>query len=111
MSDIVAIHKSGLGFNVPNFIKTRRNILFPQISKTDVENKNPFLLEEVEEQQQLDVIEVAIVSQTIKLLYYTLIVLEEDDDDDKTNEEDVTKKIKNTSMKKKKSGSSGRGFG
>ena len=80
LNDIVAIHQSGLGLNVPNFITTRRNILFPE------QNNNPLLLleeEEEQQQRQLDVIEVAIVSQTIKLLYYALLVLEDDEEDEK----------------------------
>jgi hypothetical protein len=72
LDDLVAIQTSGLGLNTETFVERRKDILFP-----DPLAVNPLLVY----QDQIDPIQFAIVSQTIKLLYFTLLMDTGDDDD------------------------------
>lgn len=78
LDDLVAIQTSGLGLNIETFVERRKDVLFP-----DALAVNPLLVE----QDQIDPIQFAIVSQTIKLLYFTLLMDTGDDDDDDYNDE------------------------
>lgn len=104
LNDLVAVHESGLGLNIENFVESRRDVL--GIKMID----NVLALEESAE----DDLRVAVVSQTIKVMYNTLIVLE-----DEQRVEDLAAEFEvegggNASKKSKKKGkksSGGRGFG
>lgn len=71
IDDLVAIQKSGLGLNAQAFVERRQEHFFPTATN------NPLLLDE---QDAIDPIDKAIVSQTIKVLFYTLLVLADDGD-------------------------------
>ena len=103
VKDLVAIHESGLGLNIDNFVESRRDLL-------GIRTSNVLALEETAE----DDVQFAVVSQTIKVMYNTLVVLA----DEKAMEDlaaDIEQKTTSSSRavkkKKGKKSSGGRGFG
>jgi hypothetical protein len=109
LNDLIAIHQSKLGLNVNQFIKSRKEILFPtnntqddnndnekEISKKKKNNNNNILaldnddddnnssprpvVDEMNNDINIDPMEYAIVAQTINVLYNTLEVLSDDED-------------------------------
>ena len=96
LNDLIAIHQSKLGLNVNQFIKSRKEILFPtnntqddnndnekEISKKKKNNNNNILAldnDEMNNDINIDPMEYAIVAQTINVLYNTLEVLSDDED-------------------------------
>merc|ERR1712238_318823 len=72
LEDLVAIHNSGLGLNVNQFISTRKDILLPPTKKNKNKN-NPLMLEENDDEE--DLVQLAVVTQTVKLLHTALEVL------------------------------------
>jgi hypothetical protein len=114
LEDLIAIQKSGLGLNTETFVERRRDILFPENAQG---NQNLLLIE----QEQINPIQFAIVSQTIKLLFYTVLVDAEDrapanvepslsrpENHDPSDEAAATS---STSQQKNQSNRGGRGFG
>lgn len=105
LGDIVAIHKTGMGLNVNQFVASRKDILMPK--------NNVLVLEGGPEDN--DLVRLAVVTQTINVLYTTLQVLEEDDlnDADVDGKTDRPPKSPSASSqnKKKRSRKSGKGFG
>jgi len=101
--DLVAIHKTGMGLNANKFVESRRDILLPETTTAT----NPLALEE---EDNVDPLQLAVVTQTINVLFTTLLVLEQEESD---VSEETNEPILKTSPKKKnkKSGSSGKGFG
>jgi len=117
LEDLLAIQRSGLGLNTETFVERRKDILFPENAQR---GQNPLLIE----QEPIDPIQFAIVSQTIKLLFYTALVDAEDRAPPPTvepslsrpeNQDDPSKKssatTSQTSRGKNKSNGGGRGFG
>eukprot|EP00532_Pseudo-nitzschia_australis_P011636 CAMPEP_0168217488 /NCGR_PEP_ID=MMETSP0140_2-20121125/7281_1 /TAXON_ID=44445 /ORGANISM="Pseudo-nitzschia australis, Strain 10249 10 AB" /LENGTH=261 /DNA_ID=CAMNT_0008145261 /DNA_START=343 /DNA_END=1128 /DNA_ORIENTATION=- len=117
--DLVAVHQTGMGLNVNQFVASRKDMLL-----LEPKNKNILVLDDEEENE--DPVQLAVVTQTINVLFTTLVVLEEEakSDDSTTNDSNSSSNSKNknnshgessskpsTSKNKKKSGSSGRGFG
>jgi len=100
--DLVAIHKTGMGLNANKFVESRRDILLPETTAA-----NPLALEE---DDVVDPLQLAVVTQTINVLFTTLLVLEQEESD---VPEEINEPILKTSpkQKNKKSGSSGKGFG
>ncbi|OEU08356.1 hypothetical protein FRACYDRAFT_250150 [Fragilariopsis cylindrus CCMP1102] len=109
LNDLIAIHQSKLGLNVNQFIKSRKEILFPtnntqddnndiekEISKKKKNNNNNILaldnddddnnssprpvVDEMNNDINIDPMEYAIVAQTINVLYNTLEVLSDEED-------------------------------
>ena len=109
LNDLIAIHQSKLGLNVNQFIKSRKEILFPtnndnnqdkndndnekEIRKNnnnnilaldnddDDNNSSPRpVVDEMNNDINIDPMEYAIVAQTINVLYNTLEVLSDDED-------------------------------
>ena len=121
LDDLVAIQRSGLGLNIETFVERRKDILFPEEAQGG--GQNPWLIE----QEPIDPIQFAIVSQTIKLLFYTAALLEDTEDRAPANGEpslsrpenhdDPSKKLSATKSpnmsrgKNKSNGGGGRGFG
>merc|ERR1712238_335392 len=106
LDDLVAIHNTGLGLNVNQFISTRKDILLPP-QKKNKNNTNPLMLEENDEND--DSVQLAVVTQTVKLLYTTLEVLAGEGSDKYSYavEEDDGEPAASSSS----SSSTGRGFG
>ena len=103
LGDIVAVHRTGMGLNVNQFVASRKDILMP--------TRNVLVLEDGPEDQ--DLVQLAVVTQTINVLYTTLVVLEEDLDDadvDMKTERPSTSSSA-SSQKKKRNRKSGKGFG
>lgn len=109
LADLVAIHQSGLGLNVNRFVGTRRDMLL-----VPSDQKNILALEDAPD--DVDLMKLSVVTQTIRVLYTTLDVLSEDDDDEETELEEepqsksaspIDKKEKNS---KKKTKTDGKGF-
>ena len=106
LKDLVAIYESGLGVNIDNFVESRRDVL-------GIQTSNVLALEGTPE----DNMQLAIVSQTIKVMYNTLIVL----DAERAAEAleylaELEREIGDTKNKRKKprkgnTSSGGRGFG
>ena len=96
LSDLVAIQKSGLGLNLQNFVAARKDILLPKSSI--------LALDDAED----DPVQLAIVSQTIQVLFNTAVVVSEEEQEQTTTGVDKGKKSYKT-LKKKSSG--GKGFG
>jgi len=114
--DLVAIHRTGMGLNVNQFVASRNDVLLPK--------GNVLVLEDGPEDD--DLMRLAVVTQTINVLFTTLVVLVEDDDEDDDSSDATTaavgeeemppsksSSVSSTQKKKKnnKTGSSGRGFG
>jgi hypothetical protein len=123
--DLVAIHRTGMGLNVNKFVESRKDILLPK--------DNILVLEDGPEDD--DLVRLAVVTQTINVLFTTLVVMTGEDDDDEssddssdelsdppTMEEESTSSSESssssssTSAKKKKkkgkkTGTGGKGFG
>lgn len=91
--------------NVNQFVASRKDILMPKSNVLALEN-GP---------EDDDLLRLAVVTQTINVLYTTLLVLEEEEPTDPVvdgNDENKSKSSSVTSQKKrKKTGSSGKGFG
>ena len=110
LDDIVAIHKSGLGLNVDRFVSSRKEILMP--SKNDSQRNLLLIDEDDGGGDDGGPVQLAIVTQTIKVLYNTLEVLDELEEGEINSPleiEDAEKKTKKKSKTKKPSG--GIGFG
>jgi len=107
LDDLVAIHNTGMGLNVNQFISTRKDILMPPKNKK--KDNNPLMLEENDEND--DLVQLAVVTQTVKLLYTTLEVLEGEGSDKYSYavEEDDDEPASSSSSSS--STSTGRGFG
>ncbi|CAJ1941061.1 unnamed protein product [Cylindrotheca closterium] len=75
LADLVAIHQSGLGLNINQFVESRRDILLPVKEKKNI-------LELENETDGENFVQLAVVTQTIRVLYTTLDILSEDDNDD-----------------------------
>jgi hypothetical protein len=108
LTDLVAIHQSGLGLNINRFVESRRDILLPP-----KESKNILQLDDGTEDENF--MQLSVVTQTIRVLYTTLKVLSEDDEDDNgdsnQNEESESASTLSAEKKKaKKSDSGGKGF-
>jgi len=117
--DLVAIHRTGMGLNVNKFVESRKDILLPK--------DNILVLEDGPEDD--DLVRLAVVTQTINVLFTTLVVMagEDDDDDDESSDDSSEPLAKeeespssskpsssSTSVEKKKgkkTGSGGKGFG
>lgn len=102
VKDLVAIDESGLGLNIDNFVESRRDLLGTRTS-------NVLALEAAEDDMQL-----AVVSQTIKVMYNTLVVLADEKamEDLAVQFEQVSTSSSRAAKKKKgKKSSGGRGFG
>jgi len=106
--DLVAIHRAGMGLNVNQFVASRRDELLPK--------KNVLVLDEEDE----DLVQLSVVTQTINVLYITLVVLDEEyeSSNEITEEElkpaDPSSPVQNQKNKKKgkeTSSGGGRGFG
>jgi len=107
--DLVAIHKTGLGLNVNQFVETRKDILLPP-------KDNLFVLEDGLEDD--DMLQLAVVTQTINVMFTTFVVLgEEQSNSDTPTEEEASESSSataasfKTKKKKKKSSGGGMGFG
>jgi hypothetical protein len=112
LTDLVGLHQTGMGLNANQFVAARKDLLFPKT--------NPFVLED--EKEEVDSVQLAVVTQTINVLFTTLEVLEEErssDNDDPTAAETEQEEIQAPKPSKKNKGtkpsssssSSGRGFG
>ena len=66
--DLVAIHRTGMGLNVNQFVASRRDVLLPK--------RNPLILEDGPEDE--DLVQLSVVTQTINVLFTTLVVLDEE---------------------------------
>ncbi len=107
--DLVAIHRTGMGLNMNQFVASRRDILLPK--------KNILALEDGPEDD--DLVQLSVVTQTINVLYTTLIVLDEEyesSDPSEADEEELKQAEPAAPAKKKKgnnknTSSGGRGFG
>ena len=109
--DLVAIHRTGMGLNVNQFVASRKDILLPK--------SNVLVLEDGPEDE--DLVKLSVVTQTINVLYTTLLVLDEEyesADPSAGDEEEMlptaspawpAKKSKKKNGKKGSSG--GKGFG
>ena len=114
LEDLIAIQRSGLGLNTETFVERRRDILFPESAQG---RQNPLLIE----QEQINPIQFAIVSQTIKLLFYTVLVDGEDrapanvepslSRPENHDPSDKAAATSSTSQRKNQSNRGGRGFG
>lgn len=129
LADLVAIHQTGMGLNANRFVASRRDVLFPPRENTKPATTNILALDDDDdEEHDADPVQLAVVTQTINVLYATLVVLEDDDEDEASDEDDDSaaaidasggeeerSPASNTKKKKKtstnSSGSSGRGFG
>jgi len=106
LSDLVAIHQSGLGLNVHQFVSTRKDILLPKQKS----NRNPLVLEDgPEDINDEDALQLAVVTQTVKVLFTTLVVLEDEREIDALVEE--MEEEESSASSNKKSSGGGRGFG
>merc|ERR1712238_535983 len=105
--DLIAIHNTGLGLNVNQFVSTRKDILLPPKNKNSKNTNNPLMLEENNDEE--DLVQLAVVTQTVKLLYTTLEVLAGEGSDKYSYavEEDDDEPASSSSS----SSSTGRGFG
>jgi hypothetical protein len=115
--DLVAIHRTGMGLNVNQFVESRKDILLPR--------DNILMLEDGPDDD--DLVRLAVVTQTINVLFTTLVVMTGEDDDDSSDdssdlpasEEESQSSSKSLSLsssyakkkKGKKTGSGGKGFG
>lgn len=110
--DLVAIHRTGMGLNVNQFVASRRDILLPK--------RNPLILEDGPEDD--DLVQLSVVTQTINVLYTTLVVLDEEYEStgpsggDEAIDVEPMPEPTSTAKKNKKKGkntssSGGRGFG
>ena len=106
LEDLIAIHNTGLGLNVNQFVSTRKDILLPP-RKNSKNNTNPLMLEDNDNEE--DLVQLAVVTQTVKLLYTTLEVLAGEGSDKYSYavEEDDGEPASSSSS----SSSTGRGFG
>ena len=104
LKDLAAIYESGLGFNIDNFVESRRDVL-------GIQTSNVLALEGTPE----DNMQLAIVSQTIKVMYNTLVVLDAERAAEYLAELEremgETKKKRKKPRRKGKTSSGGRGFG
>ena len=104
LTDLVAIYESGLGLNIDNFVESRRDVL-------GIQTSNVLALEGTAE----DNMQLAIVSQTIKVMYNTLVVLDAERAAEYLAELEremgETKKKRKKPRRKGKTSSGGRGFG
>merc|ERR1712166_732883 len=82
LNDLIAIHQSKLGLNVNQFIKSRKEILFPTNNTQDDNNDNEKEISKKKKNNDINIdpMEYAIVAQTINVLYNTLEVLSDDED-------------------------------
>jgi hypothetical protein len=107
LNDLIAIHQSKLGLNVNQFIKSRKEILFPTNNGDDNENENEKESSKIKKENNnnnilaldnddssansnvvdennndidIDPMEYAVVAQTINVLYNTLEVLSDEED-------------------------------
>ena len=111
LSDLVALHQSGMGLNVHQFVATRHDLLFPQ--KPPLTN-NMFALEPTEKEAKIDPMQLAIVTQTINVLYTTLEVLADEEAEDnnvkgKNTNDDLT--TEENKVNRRNDSSGGQGFG
>ncbi len=98
--DLVAIHRTGMGLNVNQFVASRRDELLPK--------KNVLALDDEDE----DLVQLSIVTQTINVLYTTLVVLDEEyESSSERTEEEELKPAEPTSPTKKKSKKKGKNTG
>lgn len=105
LKDLVAIHESGHGLNIDNFVESRRDVLGIQTSTV-------LALEGTAE----DDMQLAIVSQTIKVMYNTLVVLDAEQAAEAMEllaelEREIDGTKKKPKKKRKKKSNGGRGFG
>lgn len=111
LDDIIAIYKSGLGLNVDRFVASRKEILMPSSNDSQ---RNPLLIDNDDGGgDDGGPVQLAIVTQTIKVLYNTVEVLDElqaGEIDTPLEKDDTKKKTKKKKSTKKKP-SGGMGFG
>jgi hypothetical protein len=133
LDELVDIYKSGLGLNVRQFVANRKETLLQAADEKDdtdgaggettsttkaKNNNNPLLLLQEEDgdgdepkipTSLQSSVEVAVVTQTVRVLYSTLaILMEEEDDDEDDNQDDTTG---TTVSKRKRNSNNSRGFG
>jgi len=105
LGDLVAIHRTGMELNVNQFVASRKDVLMP--------TRNVLVLEDGPEDD--DLVQLAVVTQTINVLYTTLVVLEEEDSNDTGVDGKIECASKSPSassrQKKKRTRKSGKGFG
>jgi len=128
LADLVALHQTGMGLNANRFVESRKDLLFPEdaVGSSSI-GKNILALEPENDDDDVDPVRVAVVTQTINVLYTTLVVLAEEQEDeaspggaivadggeeegDSSPKPSKSKSKKNKPRSKSNSGS-GRGFG
>ena len=104
LADLVGVHQTGMGLNANRFVESRKDLLFPDTGeKAKGTGRNILALEDTEPGiDEEEMVRLAVVTQTVNVLFTTLVVLGEEEEDGGDNEPKNQTKPKS---------SSGRGFG
>lgn len=105
LDDLINLHLSGLGWNVDRFVAARKDILMPRDETK--QSSNPLeLLSTSAESADNDFVQVAVVTQTLKVMFQTIELLQSEASE---TEKGLKDDGEETPRNKKSKG--GRGFG